>query len=82
MKDRMLVKMLLNYGGMFKPQKNRKTWQLQPSGSGFKVKDTIKELWTKAAEDRHVSGVSLNRGLVERPLREVMKLKSALPWRI
>ena len=34
----------------------------------------------KAAEARHVSGVSLNGGL-ERPLPEAMKMKPGLPWR-
>lgn len=34
-----------------------------------------------ATETRHVSRVSLNGGLVERPLHEAVNLKPGLPWR-
>ena len=36
---------------------------------------------TPVTKARHVSGVSLNGGLVERPLCEAVKLKPGLPWR-
>ena len=35
----------------------------------------------KAAEARHVSGVSLNGGLVEKQLHEAVNLKPGPPWR-
>ena len=62
-----------------------RTWQLQPCGSGFGVKDRRNGLWNvpqclKKVADA-VSGVSLNGGLVERPLCEAVKLKPGLPWR-
>ena len=38
-------------------------------------------LLRKATEIRHVSMVSLNGGLIERPLSEAVKLKTGLPWR-
>ena len=55
-----------------------RTWQLQPCGSGFRVKDRRKEIWDKATEARHVSRVSLNGSLVEKLLYEAMKLM--LDW--
>lgn len=66
----------------FQPPSNR-PWQLQPYGSGFRVKDTIKELSTlppqlgKAAEARCVSRVSLH-GSLEWPLHEAVELKARL----
>ena len=39
------------------------------------------EFLKKVTEARHVSGVSLNGGLVERPLCKAVKLKPGLPWR-
>ena len=43
--------------------------------------DRIKELWNNTTEARHVSGVSLNGGLVEGPLSESAQLKPGLPWK-
>lgn len=51
----------------------------------FTVKGNRNGLWNlplslkKATEARPVSGVSLNGGLVERPLCEAVKLKPGLP---
>jgi hypothetical protein len=39
-KNRKLMKILLNERVMFQPQQSsRRTWQLQPCGSGFTVND-------------------------------------------
>lgn len=52
------------------------------SGSGVKDRrNELRNLCLKdVAETRHVSGVSLSGGLVERPLNEAVKLKSRWPW--
>ena len=56
-----------------------RTWQPQPHGSGFRVKDTRKGLWDvppqlrKADEVKCVSGLPLH-GDLERPLLEAVKV--------
>lgn len=65
---------------------NCRNWQLQPTGSGSRIKDIRKGLWNfplrlgKVAETRNVSGLSLHGGL-ERPFCEAGKVKPRLPWR-
>ena len=85
MKDRKLVMMQLNEEDMFQPQRAAGLGRFgHSSGSGLKDRrNELQNLCLKdIAKTRHVSGVSLNGGLVERPLSEAVKLKLGWPWRI
>lgn len=63
------------------PNKQQNLSALAMGSFGFRVKGRKKELRNNAIKARHISRVSLNGGLVERPLCEVVKLRPGLPQR-
>lgn len=78
---------VIEKGGYVPAPTSSRTWQqLWPSGSSFRIKDRRKGLWIlpplrrKVTKARHLSGVSLNRGL-EWSLYDAVKLKPGLSWR-
>lgn len=77
----------IEWGGYVPGSSSSRTWQLQPHGSGFRVKERRKSLWKKfipqlkkATEIQYATAVSLHEGL-EGLLHEAVKMKSELSWR-
>ena len=85
MKTEILI-IVFELGDQVPAQERRRIWQLQPCGSGFRVKNTRKGLWDlllwlrKATEVRCVSGLFLHEGS-EKPLSETVKMKLGLCWK-